>query len=96
MAAVKRKKKKVFNVFEAGSGEHPIGLVLQAEKAKTRNLRLRKFTGVDQKRVNLNNVLEKMGISRTPKNLRLMQGCAVKALKSLSQTAKTLFFQALS
>ena len=85
-------RKKVFRVFEAGSGKRPIGLVKQAAKAPHRRRRQRKFIGVDIEKVNLNKLLKKTGAKRMPKNLEVRQQCAVKALKMLEPESQHLIF----
>ncbi len=87
-----KKTRKSFNVFEAGSGKRPIGLVKQAAKAKKRKLRARKFEGVDIQKVNLNQLLKKTGHKTIPTNLKVRQQCAVKTMKMLKPNSQHLIF----
>ena len=70
--------KRVFRVFEAGSGDHPIGLLKKAVSARKRGMK-RVFTGVDYE-TNLEATLIKSGLKK-PINLKLVKGCALKELE---------------
>jgi len=90
--AAKKAGKVAFHVFEAGGGKRPIGLFLQAERAKTRSLRDRKFVGVDTKRVDVNRLLKKLRIEKKPENLLLRQQCAVDAVEALEPNSQHVIF----
>lgn len=75
--------------FEAGMGRQPAALIKKARRsAKTR--KGRQFVGVDEE-VNLNIIIrQKLGL--LPKNLRLVQNCAIKELLSLPAGSRDLIF----
>jgi hypothetical protein len=90
--APKRRQAKPFRVFEAGSGKRPIGLFLQAERAKERGLHGRRFVGVDIRKVDVNQLLIKLRIGRKPSNLRLLHQDAVDAVKILPPNRQHVIF----
>jgi len=82
----KKKLKKPFNVFEAGTGKLPLALLRKAQKSSgTRKRRV--FTGVD-KELNLDLFLKKTGLKGLPKNLRLRQNCAIRELSDLPRESQ--------
>jgi len=86
------KTKRHLNVFEAGCGKVPVGMIQQAVKAERRGLRQRSFTGADIEGFNLDKVLKKLGVSNKPANLRVMQACAIDTLRKLEPESQHVIF----
>lgn len=88
-----RLARKPFNVFEAGHGRKPAGLVEQAKKANTQG-RPRKFTGVDLEKTELEGLLtEKQAeLLKRAGTLHLIQGNAVEELRKLKPESQDLIF----
>jgi len=82
--------KKPFMIFEAGSGKVPIPLLRKSLKA-TRKRKEIKFTGVDEK-LNLDLLLRKTRLKTQPKNLRLVQNCAIKELLKIPKESQHVIF----
>jgi hypothetical protein len=84
------KQKSAFNVFEIGMGREPLTLIRKAQRSilKKKN---RVFVGTD-KELNLNESLRIAGIKKLPKNLTLVQQCAIDALMKANPESQHVIF----
>ena len=83
--------KKPFTVLEAGCGRIPIGLVRKASRALEKGKTHRRFIGIDDE-LNLDLLMKKLKLQKLPKNLQLMEKCAIKYLKRTPPGSMDLIF----
>jgi hypothetical protein len=85
------KQKKPFVVIEAGCGTRPTGLVRKAQRSLAIGKTHRRFVGIDEK-IDLAALLRKMRIKELPRNLKLIEECAIKALRKLEPGSQDVIF----
>lgn len=93
--------KRPFRIVELGCGKDPVGLFKLARRSEKRGLN-RSFIGVNDKladnekslhKLSLNSLLVRLGVRKAPKNLSLIENCAVHALEGFTTESQDILFE---
>jgi len=86
--------RRPFRIFEGGPGERPVGLIAKAAKSAREGQAQRIFTGAEEHGFEVNQeVLKRAKAGAIPKNLRLVEDCAVHALLKLPAESQSIVFE---